>query len=91
MRGLFCSIAVFLAATSTTATSETFKSKPCDQVTIMAYNVENLWDAVNDSDQGDYTYLPLSLKKKLPMRELCSGKGGFRLNECLNLDSPNLN
>lgn len=61
-------------------------SPSCKRATLMAYNVENLWDAVNDPDQGDYTYLPKALKDQLPMKKLCAGKSGFRLKECLNLD-----
>ncbi len=38
------------------------KSCPTQPLTVMAYNVENLFDAVNDMDQKDETFLPLSVK-----------------------------
>ena len=35
-------------------------------ISVMSYNVENLFDTVHDQGKEDYTYLPLSLKQKSP-------------------------
>jgi len=32
-------------------------------ITLMAYNIENLFDTTHDEGKDDYTYLPLSVKK----------------------------
>jgi endonuclease/exonuclease/phosphatase family metal-dependent hydrolase len=34
------------------------------EITVMNYNVENLFDTLHDEGKKDYTYLPLSVKKK---------------------------
>lgn len=39
---------------------------PKDNVVIMAYNVENLFDTQHDEGTEDYPYLPLATKKKRP-------------------------
>lgn len=48
----FCSVLMF----STTSISKT--------ITLMNYNVENLFDTAHDEGKQDYTYLPYSVKKK---------------------------
>ncbi len=59
------------------------------RVTLMAYNVENLFDTEdNPAREGDNTYLPLSQKGTPEHVALCERNnppGGFR-QECLNLD-----
>ena len=55
-------------------------------VSIMAYNVENLFDATDDgSDQGDPTFLPMSIKQKWAQNK-CLQKEGFRRQLCETLD-----
>lgn len=57
-------------------------------ITVMSFNVENLFDAIDDPDNdGDNTYLPKS-KKDTPEHEAICNKidsPGFR-TLCLNLD-----
>jgi endonuclease/exonuclease/phosphatase family metal-dependent hydrolase len=59
------------------------------RVTLMAYNVENLFDTEdNPAREGDNTYLPLSQKGTPEHAALCERNdppGAFR-QECLNLD-----
>ena len=59
------------------------------RVTLMAYNVENLFDTEdNPTREGDNTYLPLSQKGTPEHKALCERNnppGAFR-QECLNLD-----
>lgn len=59
------------------------------RVTLMAYNVENLFDAEdNPAREGDNTYLPRSQKGTPEHIALCERNnepGSFR-QECLNLD-----
>jgi endonuclease/exonuclease/phosphatase family metal-dependent hydrolase len=35
-------------------------------ISVMSYNVENLFDTIHDQGKEDYTYLPLSLKQSSP-------------------------
>lgn len=52
----------------------------------MSYNVENLFDAIDDGEyQEDVTFLPLKVKKKWKTNQ-CSDKGGFYRKMCENLD-----
>ena len=39
------------------------KSVNVDQVSIMTFNVENLFDTAHDTGKKDYTFLPISKKK----------------------------
>lgn len=58
------------------------------QISIMSYNVENLFDTVHDAGTDDYTYLPKSVKDSNPeVKKVCNGIGdkNFR-EECFNLD-----
>ena len=56
-------------------------------ITIMAYNVENLFDWQKDPGKNDQTYLPLEQKKSAAHIESCHQNfSGFYLSECLNLD-----
>ena len=59
------------------------------RVTIMAYNVENLFDTIdNPAREGDNTYLPRSQKGTAAHIDLCerNNEPGPRRQECLNLD-----
>ena len=58
------------------------------RVTIMTYNVENLFDTVHDENRDDYAYLPLSVKKSMPdLKEHCAKMGSdFYIKECMELD-----
>lgn len=58
------------------------------ELKIMQYNAENFFDTKHDVGTQDYTYLPVSLKRKLQgHREYCESiSSEFYRNECLNLD-----
>ena len=55
-------------------------------ISLMAYNLENMFDATNDGVlQGDVTFLPLSVKKKWK-EDKCLVKEAFRRPLCETLD-----
>jgi len=55
-------------------------------ISVMAYNVENLFDATDDGVwQGDATYLPMRLKKRWKVNK-CASKEGYRRYLCDTLD-----
>lgn len=55
-------------------------------VMLMAYNVENLFDATDDGEkQEDVTYLPLAIKKTWVI-DYCKGRSSFYYRECRTLD-----
>lgn len=58
------------------------------KVSIMAYNVENLFDTLQDADREDYTYLPLEYKKNHPdvIANCNLMPEGFYKQECLTMD-----
>lgn len=63
--------------------------KAADEVSVMSFNVENLFDTVHDENRNDYTYLPLVLKKtKVEYQKACkeTNDSSYRLNECLGTD-----
>ena len=56
-------------------------------VTIMTFNVENLFDTEHDSGKDDYTYLPIEQKKNKNHQAKCQKQhSAFYRNECLYLD-----
>ncbi len=57
-------------------------------VSVMTYNVENLFDTLKDKDRDDYTNLPKALKDKDPaIRAGCQKMTtDYYRQECLNLD-----
>ncbi len=59
-------------------------------ISVMTYNVENLFDITPDADRDDFTYLPLELKKQIPdQQKNCEkmGKPGSAFyKECMELD-----
>jgi endonuclease/exonuclease/phosphatase family metal-dependent hydrolase len=55
-------------------------------LSVMAYNVENLFDTVKDPNT-DFTFLPLEQKKQDPeVQSYCARQKGFYQNLCYNLD-----
>src|SRR3989338_7122309 len=55
-------------------------------IVLMAYNVENLFDATNDGvNQEDVTYLPLAIKKTWKA-DYCKGRTSFYYKQCKTLD-----
>ena len=56
------------------------------EISIMAYNVENLFDATDDgAKQEDPAYLPLSIKEQWAENK-CLGRSGFYRTLCEQLD-----
>jgi endonuclease/exonuclease/phosphatase family metal-dependent hydrolase len=63
------------------------KNQP-QRITLMTYNVENLFDTEDDPLKDDETYLPLSFKKQNPqiLKKCKSLKSRDWQSQCLNLD-----
>lgn len=77
--------AVLLSTTliTTSALAQTSQSR----ITIMTYNVENLFDnSDNPNNAGDQTYLPRSQKQTQAHKDICELLSGGYRTECLNLD-----
>lgn len=63
--------------------------KATDEISVMSFNVENLFDTVHDPDRNDFTYLPLLSKKSTPeFQKGCkeNNDSAYRLGECLSTD-----
>lgn len=45
---------------------------PGDAISIMTFNVENLFDTAHDQGKDDYTFLPLASKDNQPHRDRCN-------------------
>lgn len=58
------------------------------EISVMTFNVENLFDTEHDKGTDDYTYLPLSVKKKnKEVQKACEKMGGgFYQKQCFELD-----
>lgn len=57
------------------------------EVSIMHFNVENLFDTEDDPGKEDHTFLPLSLKQTPEHKALClKQSSASRQKECLTLD-----
>ncbi len=86
---IFLTVLVALTGCQNSSSASPEKSAvPRDRLTVMTYNVENLFDTKPDADRDDFTYLPLALKKTLPNQaENCKkmGSPGF-IKECMELD-----
>jgi len=55
--------------------------------TVMAYNLENFFDAEHDEGKEDFQYLPLELKKRDPaVQEYCATQTGFYRERCFNMN-----
>lgn len=62
-------------------------SQPVNRISLMSYNVENLFDTQKDEGKQDYTFLPLGYKKNhSEVLAYCERQSGGRRKECLNLD-----
>lgn len=70
------STSVFLNPTAEAAT-----------LNVITYNVENLFDWTHDLGKQDFTYLPLSFKRRSPeVQKFCSNQPSQYQDECFNLD-----
>ncbi len=56
------------------------------EISVMTFNVENLFDTSPDKDREDFTYLPLALKTKPEIIAGCNMQKGFYKKQCLELD-----
>ena len=62
-----------------------------DKIKLMTYNLENLFDSVNDPNKNDETYLPLSKKKSDLVRKKClEAKKPHWVKQCLYTNWTNL-
>ncbi|QDK38245.1 endonuclease/exonuclease/phosphatase family protein [Bdellovibrio sp. NC01] len=64
-------------------------SKAPNEISVMSFNMENLFDTVHTPGHEDYTYLPKSVKQSDPaMREGCmkANDSSYRRNECFGTD-----
>lgn len=69
-----------------TAEEKIRKNDPAE-VSVMTYNVENLFDTVRDKDREDFTFLPLSEKTKPDVVAFCSSiTNTYRQQECKTTD-----
>ncbi len=82
MKFLFLTIILLISACSST---EKWKSSPND-ITIMTYNVQNLFDTVHDEGKNDYAYLPKAVKDNNPqfLAECDSMKKASWKSSCIN-------
>jgi hypothetical protein len=57
------------------------------RVSVMAFNVENLFDTEHDEGTEDFTYLPLEKKKDEKINAGCNANSSaYRKQECLDTD-----
>ena len=75
------------AALAACGASETREAAPPESVTIMAFNVQNLFDTVDDPGKDDKAYLPIEAKQNAAHIAECNEipVESWR-NECLYLD-----
>lgn len=62
-------------------------SKAADEISVMAFNVENLFDTTHDEGTEDYPNLPLSEKNKPEIKKFCGAiKNPHYRSECFEKD-----
>ncbi len=61
-------------------------AKSPSEVSIMTYNVENLFDDQHDKNREDFTFLPLAMKKKPEVQKYCASQKSYYQKECYELD-----
>lgn len=83
----FFEVALLCWILSACSTATIVKSSP-NAISVMAYNVENLFDTKQDSDREDYTSLPLSFKKGNRSHQLACEqmKNGYFQKQCFETD-----
>lgn len=63
------------------------KEKNSDEISVMTFNVENLFDSKDDPGVNDESFLPLALKQNAVHQERCAKiTNEFYRRECLELD-----
>lgn len=88
MKKIFLFVLCFLSLGSCTTTHhQAMNSQGKDILSVMAYNVENLFDTHHDVNRDDFSYLPLSTKNSDPQhRKNCETANPRYLDSCLNMD-----
>ena len=77
---------VFVSAIALVSCSSAPKKSP-GSITVMTYNVENLFDNLDDSGKDDETYLAIEDKKNARHRTKCQGVGrDYYRRQCLEYD-----
>ena len=78
---------IFLTVTSCATTQKPLFKQGPNEISIMTYNVENLFDTQHDEGKNDYAYLPLSLKSNPKHIAECNKMEVERYkNSCLKND-----
>ena len=67
-------------------TAPALQPKATEEISIMSFNVENLFDDKHDANREDFTYLPLSEKNKPEIQKFCNTQKGYYKRECLQSD-----
>ncbi len=77
---------VLLIAALLLATSSSFAKTA--YVSLMNYNVENLFDTTHDEGKADHTYMPKAVKDRSPeIQKVCRAMtDSYYRSECLNVD-----
>jgi endonuclease/exonuclease/phosphatase family metal-dependent hydrolase len=76
------------------ATNSSLDSRQNNRITLMTYNLENLFDTIDDPGKDDEAYLPLKIKKQSSnIQKKCQSLDPKWRSECKNLDwnEKNLN
>lgn len=60
--------------------------KKINEISVMTFNVENLFDALHDKDREDFTYMPLKSKTTLESKNFCAQQKSHYQAECNGLD-----
>lgn len=67
--------------------AQSFAKQVQNSFSVMTYNVENLFDAQDDADRDDETYLPLSEKQSAEHKKKCKRQSNFKFRkDCFQLD-----
>ncbi|MFH1723937.1 MAG: endonuclease/exonuclease/phosphatase family protein, partial [Elusimicrobiota bacterium] len=84
---LFTVLLVFLGGCGKEETAPSAGYSGPARVSVMTFNVENLFDTKHDPGKADHTYLPLAKKRTARHKAACARiKGAYRRGQCLSLD-----
>lgn len=79
-------LVLLVSCTSISKKSKNIQTAP-DEVVLMTYNLENLFDTQDDPGKNDEEFLPRSLKKSVYYQNICYTKSSQRFrDECLGKD-----
>jgi endonuclease/exonuclease/phosphatase family metal-dependent hydrolase len=84
---VFTAMAVGLGITGCTALQKAPPKIEGPRVSVMAFNVENLFDTEHDEGTEDFTYLPVEKKKEEKIKAGCdTNSSAYRKQECFETD-----